>query len=47
VSARAPAEREARARALLAKVGLDDDAMHKYPHEFSAASASASRSPAA
>ena len=29
------AEREARARALLAKVGLDDSAMHKYPHEFS------------
>ncbi len=29
------AEREARARALLAKVGLLDDAMHKYPHEFS------------
>ena len=28
-------EREERARALLAKVGLDDDAMHKYPHEFS------------
>ena len=28
-------EREARARALLAKVGLDDAAMHKYPHEFS------------
>jgi len=29
------ADREARARALLAKVGLDDSAMHKYPHEFS------------
>jgi peptide/nickel transport system ATP-binding protein len=29
------ADREARARALLAKVGLDDAAMHKYPHEFS------------
>ena len=29
------AEREARARALLAKVGLDESAMHKYPHEFS------------
>ncbi len=29
------AEREARARALLAKVGLSEDAMHKYPHEFS------------
>jgi peptide/nickel transport system ATP-binding protein len=29
------AEREARARALLAKVGLDDSAMAKYPHEFS------------
>ena len=29
------AEREERARALLAKVGLDDAAMHKYPHEFS------------
>ena len=29
------AEREARARALLAKVGLDEAAMHKYPHEFS------------
>jgi peptide/nickel transport system ATP-binding protein len=29
------AEREERARVLLAKVGLDDDAMHKYPHEFS------------
>ena len=29
------ADREARARALLAKVGLDDGAMHKYPHEFS------------
>jgi peptide/nickel transport system ATP-binding protein len=28
-------EREARARALLAKVGLDDTTMHKYPHEFS------------
>ncbi len=30
-----PAEREARARALLKKVGLDDAAMQKYPHEFS------------
>jgi peptide/nickel transport system ATP-binding protein len=29
------ADREVRARALLAKVGLDDTAMHKYPHEFS------------
>ena len=29
------AEREARARALLVKVGLDDSAMQKYPHEFS------------
>jgi len=29
------ADREARARALLAKVGLDENAMHKYPHEFS------------
>ncbi len=29
------AEREARARALLAKVGLDESAMPKYPHEFS------------
>jgi peptide/nickel transport system ATP-binding protein len=29
------AERETRARALLAKVGLDDTAMYKYPHEFS------------
>ena len=29
------AEREARARALLAKVGLDEAAMNKYPHEFS------------
>jgi peptide/nickel transport system ATP-binding protein len=29
------ADREARARALLGKVGLDDSAMHKYPHEFS------------
>ena len=29
------AEREAAARALLAKVGLDESAMHKYPHEFS------------
>ena len=29
------ADREAKARALLAKVGLDDSAMHKYPHEFS------------
>ena len=28
-------EREDRARALLAKVGLDESAMHKYPHEFS------------
>ena len=29
------ADREGRARALLAKVGLDDSAMQKYPHEFS------------
>jgi peptide/nickel transport system ATP-binding protein len=29
------ADREARARALLARVGLDESAMHKYPHEFS------------
>ena len=29
------AEREQRARALLAKVGLDDSALGKYPHEFS------------
>ena len=29
------AAREARARALLGKVGLDASAMHKYPHEFS------------
>lgn len=29
------AERQAKARALLAKVGLDENAMHKYPHEFS------------
>jgi len=29
------ADREARARALLVKVGLDETAMHKYPHEFS------------
>ena len=29
------AEREARALALLAKVGLDDTALNKYPHEFS------------
>ena len=29
------ADREARARALLEKVGLDNSAMHKYPHEFS------------
>ncbi|MEO8278445.1 MAG: dipeptide ABC transporter ATP-binding protein [Ideonella sp.] len=28
-------EREQRASALLAKVGLDDSALHKYPHEFS------------
>ena len=28
-------DRYARARALLSKVGLDDSAMHKYPHEFS------------
>ncbi len=28
-------DREARARALLAKVGLEESAMHKYPHEFS------------
>jgi peptide/nickel transport system ATP-binding protein len=29
------AEREGRARALLVKVGLDESAMDKYPHEFS------------
>jgi peptide/nickel transport system ATP-binding protein len=29
------AEREARARALLVRVGLDEGAMDKYPHEFS------------
>jgi peptide/nickel transport system ATP-binding protein len=29
------ADRELRARSLLAKVGLDDTAMQKYPHEFS------------
>ncbi|MET0335766.1 MAG: dipeptide ABC transporter ATP-binding protein [Rhizobacter sp.] len=29
------AERQAKARALLAKVGLDDSALFKYPHEFS------------
>jgi peptide/nickel transport system ATP-binding protein len=29
------AERERRARALLAQVGLDDSALGKYPHEFS------------
>jgi peptide/nickel transport system ATP-binding protein len=29
------ADREARARALLAKVGLEETAMNKYPHEFS------------
>jgi peptide/nickel transport system ATP-binding protein len=29
------AERESRARALLHKVGLDDSAMTRYPHEFS------------
>ena len=29
------AERESRARALLVKVGLDDSALDKYPHEFS------------
>jgi peptide/nickel transport system ATP-binding protein len=30
-----PAAREALARALLVRVGLDEAAMHKYPHEFS------------
>ena len=30
-----PADRLARARALLAKVGLPESALHKYPHEFS------------
>jgi peptide/nickel transport system ATP-binding protein len=30
-----PAEREAKALALLEKVGLDASALHKYPHEFS------------
>jgi peptide/nickel transport system ATP-binding protein len=29
------AERQERARRLLAKVGLDEAALHKYPHEFS------------
>ncbi len=29
------AERDTRARALLQKVGMDDSAMNKYPHEFS------------
>jgi peptide/nickel transport system ATP-binding protein len=29
------ADRQARASALLAKVGLDDSALNKYPHEFS------------
>jgi len=29
------ADRETRARAILAKVGLDESTMHKYPHEFS------------
>ncbi|HEX7438747.1 MAG TPA: ABC transporter ATP-binding protein, partial [Caldimonas sp.] len=29
------ADREARARALLGRVGLDDTALNKYPHEFS------------
>jgi peptide/nickel transport system ATP-binding protein len=29
------ADREARVKALLAKVGLDASALHKYPHEFS------------
>jgi peptide/nickel transport system ATP-binding protein len=29
------ADREARARSLLAKVGLPESALHKYPHEFS------------
>ena len=29
------AERRARAHALLAKVGIEESAMHKYPHEFS------------
>ncbi len=29
------ADRQQRARALLAKVGLDDSALNKYPHEFS------------
>lgn len=32
---RGDADRAARARALLAKVGLDDSAMARYPHEFS------------
>ncbi|GAP37875.1 ABC transporter ATP-binding protein [Piscinibacter sakaiensis] len=32
---RDPAEREARAVALLQRVGLDESALHKYPHEFS------------
>jgi peptide/nickel transport system ATP-binding protein len=32
---RTVAEREARAQALLIKVGLTPEAMHKYPHEFS------------
>ena len=41
------AARERRAREWLLRVGLDADAMHKYPHEFSGGQRSASRSRAA
>jgi ABC-type glutathione transport system ATPase component len=40
------AERRARAAGLVRQVGLPADALNRYPHEFSAVSASASRSPA-